>query len=284
MERRAALAVVAQVNHSEMARYSPPIVSTPLFQIDDRARPSPSLARFALGPVSLVVSFALYYGAHVSQLAAMCIVGAGLVAFQWASVLANASRDSYDRAAVALLAKGRAEGLRARLHAAIPFRLFGALAERAARRGAALSATDRTLEAANAWADAVGGYPGGAVPRAVAIGFAGAAFEAGWNRDASRAYRALFESDPELPRVRTRLAHALTRLGEDLEEADALLIAAERSPRADVELTIARAAWLAAMKKPKSARAKLEGIEGVPAYLRGEVEKLRTRPKKTRTR
>jgi hypothetical protein len=255
------------------------VSSTPLFRIDDRARPSPSLARFALGPVSLVLAFGLYYGAHVSQFAAMCIVGVGLISFQWAAVLANASRDAYDRSAVGLLARGRGAELAARLEAAVPFRLFGAKAEQQARRGAALAAAGRTLEAANAWADSLAGYPGGVVPRAVALGFAGAAFEAGWNRDASRAYRALVDSDPEVPRVRARLAHSLARLGEDLDEASALLDAAERGSN-EPELVIARAAWLFASKRPKSARAKLEGITAVPPYLEAEVARMRARPKK----
>ncbi len=236
--------------------------------------------RFAFGPVSLVIAFGLYYGAHASQLVVMCIVGVGLISFQWANVLANASRDAYDRAALVLVANGRGDQLGARLDAAVPFRLFGAAAERAARRGAALSALGRYEDAAKAWAEAVAGYSGGVVPPLVAVGFAGAAFEAGWDRDASRAYRALLENNPELPRVRTRLAHALARLGEDLDEADELLTAAERSAREDVELTIARAAWLAAKKRPKAARAKIAAVKAEPPYLAKEVAKLRARPTK----
>lgn len=261
------------------SRYAAPVVTTPLFQIDDRAKPSPSLARFALGPVSLVVAFALYYGGHASQLVTMVIVGVGLIAFQWASVLANASRDAYDRAAVLMQSKGRGGSLRARLDAALPFLLFGTTAEKAARRGAVLSGEGKYELAAKSWAEAVAGYPGGKVPRAVALGFASAAFEAGWNRDAARVYRSLFETDPELPRVRTRLAHALARLGEDLDEAGELLTVEEKveekKGRADVELAVARAAWLGARRKPKSARTKLDGQVGIPGYLDGEVAALR---------
>jgi hypothetical protein len=162
--------------------------------------------------------------------------------------------------------------------------MFGPKAERAARRGAALGAAGDTLASAHAWADAVSSHAGGVVPRAVALGFAGAAFEAGWNRDASRAYRALYESDPEVPRVRARLAHSLARLGEDLDEAATLLDAAERGGSRDVELLIARAAWLAASKRPKSARAKLEGLDAIPAHLEAEVARLRERPKKKRAK
>lgn len=217
-------------------------MSTPLFRIDDRARPSPSLARFALGPVSLVVAFGLYYGGFVGQLPAMCIVGAGLVAFQWASVLANGSRDAYDRAAIGLLSRGKASELGARLEAALPFRIFGPAAEHAARLGAVQSALGQKEEAARSWAKAVAGYRGGAVPRAVALGFAGAALDAGWSRDASRAYRALFDGDPDLPRVRVRLARSLAALGEDLDEVDALLAAEERHGGDAGEIAAARAA------------------------------------------
>lgn len=282
------------MNHSESAPdlsvivsppgYAPAPVSTPLFRLDDRARPAPSLARFALGPSSLVLAFALFYGGHVSQLAAMCIVGAGLISFQWASVIANASRDAYDRAAVGLLAKGKASELGARLETAYAFRVFGPSAERAARRGAVLSAAGKYPEAAKEWARAIAGYASDVVPRAVGLGFASAAFEAGWNRDASRAYRALFDGDPDLPRVRMRLAHALARLGEDLEEADALLTTEEKTRKQDdVELRVARAAWLAASKKPKAAREKLEGLGEVPGFLAAEVDALRERPAKKRS-
>lgn len=259
-------AVVARVDDTQaraplsvlpaLPGYPPLAVSTPLFRIDDRARPSPSLARFALGPVSLVVAFGLYYGAHVSQFIAMCIAGVGLISFQWASVLANASRDAYDRAAVALWSKGRERELGARLEAAIPFRLFGAASERAARRGAVLSVAGKAEDAAKAWASAVAGYSGGAVPRAVALGFANAAFDAGWDRDASRAYRALYDNDPELPRVRVRLAHTLARLGEDLEEAEALLASAAKNESEDTEAARAALKKARAPQKAKKKRVK----------------------------
>lgn len=264
--------------------YAPPLVTTPLFRIDDRARPAPALARFALGPTSLVIAFGLFYGGYISQFAAMCIVGAGLIAFQWANVLSNGSRAAYDRAAVTLMAKGKESELGARLQSAIPFRLFGSSAEWSARRGAVLTAAGKYEEAAVAWALSVAGYTRGMVPRSVALGFASAAFEAGWNRDSSRAYRSLFEGDPELPRVRLRLAHALARLGEDLDEADGLLDAEEKRKRDDVELTIARAVWLAATNKPKAARAKLSGIVDVPAALKDEVDGLRETPKNKKKR
>jgi hypothetical protein len=235
--------------------YAAADVSTPLFRIDDRARPSPSLARFALGPVSLVAAFGLFYGGHISQFAAMCIAGVGLISFQWANVLAGSSRDAYDRAAVALLSKGRAKDLGARLQAALPFRLFGAAAEWSARRGAVLAAEGSPEPAAKAWAEAVAGYRGGAVPRSVALGFASAAFDAGWDRDASRAYRALYQTDPDLPRVRTRLAHALARLGEDLDEAETLLAVEAKSESDDAvaareALKEARSAGDRPSKKP----------------------------------
>lgn len=234
--------------------YAPAAVSTPLFRIDDRARPAPALGRFAIGPVSLVLAFGLYYGQVISQLVAMCIVGAGLVGFQWANVLANASRDAYDRAVVALMAKGNEKALRARLEAAIPFRLFGAAGEQAARLGAVLTAEGKAEEAAKAWAKAVAGYAGGAVPRAVALGFASAAFDAGWDRDASRAYRALYDNDPELPRVRVRLAHALARLGEDLDEVETLLAAEAKNESDDARA--ARDALAEARKPSKPSKKK----------------------------
>lgn len=234
--------------------YAPPAVSTPLFRIDDRARPTPSLARFALGPISLVIAFALFYGGYAPQLVVMCIVGLGLIAFQWASVLANASRDAYDRAAVTLMSKGEAKALRARLHAATFFRWFAPPAELAARRGAVAASLGESEEAAKQWKNAVTAYPRGVVPRSVAVGFAGAAFAAGWDRDAMRAYRALYEGDPELPKVRVRLAHALAKLGEDQEEAESLLAAAEKGAPDD-EIAVARAALKNAGKK-KVTRAK----------------------------
>ena len=57
---------------------------------------------------------------------------------------------------------------------------------------------------------------------------------------------------------------------------------AERSAREDVELTIGRAAWLAAKRRPKAARAKLAGVKDVPDYLASEVAMLRERPAKKR--
>jgi hypothetical protein len=217
-------------------------VSTPLFRIDDRARPSPSLARFALGPVSLVIAFGLYYGQYISQLAAMIVVGAGLIGFRLVELLSNDARDAYDRAAVGLMAKGHERELGARFRAARAFRLFGTKAERSAREAAVLTAEGKKEEAAKAWASAVAGYANGVVPRSIALGFAGAAFDAGWDRDASRAYRALFEGDPELPRVRLRLAHALAKLGEDLEEVETLLAAEEKHGGDAAEIAEVRAA------------------------------------------
>lgn len=236
---------------------------SPLFRIDDRARPTPSLARFALGPVSLVVAFGLYSSGQVSQLAAMCIVGAGLLSFQAAQLASDASRAAYDRAAVGYLARKDAKGLGARLEKAFAFRVFGSLGERAAREAAVLALAGDREPAAKAWARAVAGYGVGAVPRVVAMGFASAALDAGWDRDAARAYRALYETDPELPLVRARLALALARLGEETDEVRALL-ATEEARAGHDEATLrairdalsggARASRGGKSKKPKSAK------------------------------
>jgi tetratricopeptide (TPR) repeat protein len=249
---------------------------TPLFRLDDRAKPSPSLARHAIPPVTVVLAWSLYATRHASPFVAMCIVAVGLLVFTGAEVLAGTSRDTYDRAALALQARGRSKELAARLERAFAFRLFGAPGEKASRWGAALAASGQREEAARAWGRALAGYPNAVVPRAIALGFAHAAYEAGWNRDAARAYRALMESDAGLPRVRARLAHTLARLGEDLEEADTLLTTAEASEDA-VETKVARAAWLAASKRSAEARAIAQAIprEDVPAFLADEVATLR---------
>lgn len=241
--------------------------------------------RHALLPATVVVAWALYYTRHAPPFVAMCIVGVGMIVFGWANVIANGSRDAYDRASLALQARGRGKELAPRLERAVPFRLFGAPAEKASRWGAALAAAGRSEDAARAWARSIAGYPNAVVPKAIALGFAHAAYEAGWNRDAARAYRALMERDASLPRVRARLAHSLARLGEDLEEADALLRAAESTEDA-AETKVARAAWLAASGRGSEARAIVLGIaEGdVPAFLEAEVAALRARGGKAGTK
>lgn len=230
---------------------------SPLFRIDDRARPTPSLVRFALGPISLVVAFALYAGGHVSQLAAMCIVGAGLLSFQAAQLASDSSRDAYDRAAVPFLAREDARGLGTRLEKAFAFRVFGSTGERAAREAAVLVLAGDREPAAKAWARAVAGYGSGVVPRSVALGFASAALEAGWDRDAARAYRALYDADPELPLVRARLALSLARLGEDADEARALLAIEEG--RAGHDEAALRAVREALSGGARSSRGKTKG-------------------------
>jgi tetratricopeptide (TPR) repeat protein len=238
------------------------------------------MRRQAILPITFVIAFALYFLARVPPLGAMCVMGAGLVFYTWAPILARDARDAYDRAALALLTKGKGAELRARLDGAWMFRAFAPPGEIAARRGAALAGSARWKDAAAAWREAVLAYPKG-TPRAVALGFAHGAFEGGRDGDAVAGYRALLERDPGLPRVKVRLAHALARLGEQLDEADALLTAAESGGEAkSSEVVIARAAWLAAQGRKKEARASLATLTDIPAHLVDEVAALRAAAKK----
>ncbi len=277
------------MKHSEIAPLASPLdyalpvadrndARWPFIRIDDRAVPGPSLGRQAILPITLVLAFGLYFLARVPPLGAMCVMGAGLILFTWAPILARDSRDAYDRAALALLTRGKGAEIAARLTSAWGLRAFGPPGELAARRGAAHAGSSHWKEAADAWREAIRAYPKG-MPRAVALGFSHAAFEAGRDRDAIAGYRVLLERDAALPRVKVRLAHALARLGEDLDEADACLTAAESGAEGKAPATlIARAAWLAARGRKKEARAHLESLSDVPAHLEAEVAKLRARP------
>ncbi len=293
MEPRGRAAAFACVQHTEIGSapsrvdYAQPVADRhdarcPFIRIDDAAPSTPSLRRQAILPITLVVAFGLHALAGVPWPFPICAMAAGLVLFTWAPILAKDGREAYDRAALGLLAKGRGAELVGRFAAARAFRAFGAPGYVAARRGAALAGALRWREAADAWGEAIRAYPQG-MPRAVALGFSHASFEAGRYRDAMAGYRVLLDRDAGLPRVKVRLAHALARLGEDLDEADALLTAAESGAEAGApDTVIARAAWLAARSRKKAARAALAKLDRVPPHLEAEVAELRARtaPKK----
>ncbi len=223
-----------------------------------KVQPDPAVSRAALLPLALVLVFALHYALDLSFAMSAAASVPFVLLFVLAPVWVNASRNAFDRDAVGLLAARRAAGLGPRYRRALGLRLFGSVAERAARR-AMVAAENNEPEAARAlFRRSIGGWEDPAnAPFAVKVGLAHACYRAGAHGEAIIAYRGILEDRGPLPRVRQRLAHAMLEEGKALRDAIEVIDRAETEasdPTELGELALLRAWALTELGQKKKAQ------------------------------
>lgn len=194
---------------------------------------APSLARNALLPVSLVLSFVLWFWARLPLWQVALAVAPLLALFALAPAWGERSLAAFDRDALSLRAKGEHRGLRARLRRAWPALLFAPPALIAEREGMVYLETGDAARAHDAYRRASEAW-GESAPLPVVLGRAHAAYLAERDDDAIRIYRRLEEVSPGLPKVAVRLADALARNGK-AKDARAALDAAPKSDSVEVD-------------------------------------------------
>ncbi len=216
-------------------------------------------------PVSVVVSAALLYGAHLSFGVVAGVASAFVVLYLAAPALARRSREAFDRDALAIRARseGRASRLAKRLDAAWALRLFGAPADVYARRamiaeeaGLAKLAREHYRRALLAWE--------GEPPLGNLLGAASTAYLAGDDVDAVVHFQKVLDRGGSLPRVHLRLAHATLRAGLPSESVAGWLDLAEREARDEAErreVALVRALHLAVRGAKADAKKALAAIE-----------------------
>lgn len=239
-----------------------------------RAEPAPSLLRNALIPISVVLSFALYYQAHWSLPAITLVLATSMLTRALIPRWAERSRADFDRDAIGLVASRRLDALRSRLRRATGMRWFGAPALVAEREGMVAAERGEMKTAYLAYERALSGYEG-AAPISVVLGYAHASRATGHDDEAEKAYRAVL--DAGLPRVHVGLAHVLARADRALDEAEALLDKAEPQARDEAqraEIALVRALVLVRRGKKKKARAALSELE-VPEPLEALADEIK---------
>ncbi|MBX3272904.1 MAG: hypothetical protein KF729_21760 [Sandaracinaceae bacterium] len=235
--------------------------------------PAPSLARHALIPASLVACFAMLYVFALEPVWLLAVVAPLCALYVAAPGIGRRSLARFDRDALPLLARRDGPALRARLARAIGMHLFAPPARVAERRGMVAAETGAPDRARAAYRAAIGGYPEDRAPVAVRLGLAHACYALGDDREAIRLYRAILKAEGTFPHVERRLAHALARRGEALEDAEELADAARRQLD-DAEAQLVRALVHARRGQRGPAKKLLRGArraEGVDR-LREEVE------------
>jgi hypothetical protein len=189
---------------------------------EDRHRLTLGATRELILPATLIGCFALYYFAELPFWAVLTCAAPMMVVYALAPLWAARSMAAFDRATVSLLAKRDPSRLRARYSRALGMRLFGAPGLVAERKAMMLLECGSPRAALAAYRDALDEL-GKAAPDRVVLGAAHASFAAGDDAGAVVLYRRVLGSVGALPGVERKLAHALIRRGEDLEEALSLL-------------------------------------------------------------
>lgn len=241
------------------------------------SRPIPDGRHHLLVPLSVVVSAALLYGAHLS-FPVVAAVALGFVALYLAAPhFVRRSREAFDQDTLTMRASGKATAarLRARFDAAHLFRLLDAPAEVDARRGMiALEAHDAAA-AKRHYGNAMRGWSA-EPPLAVLAGYAHAAYETKDDVEAVVALQRLLERGGTLPRVHARLAHATLRAGLPGDHIDAWLTLAEQAgdEASRCEVALLRALQLAKAGDAKGARSALLATPTIESLmpLRDEVD------------
>jgi tetratricopeptide (TPR) repeat protein len=220
--------------------------------------PAAPLLRNYLVPIWLVLAAALYWWAHLAIWQVLLAVLPLVLLYVWAPIWAKASIESFDRDSLALRASGRYAALKARYHRAIGMRLFAPPALVAERRGQVLQEAGDASGALEAFRRALS-TAGEPPPLAVIVGMGHAAYDAKNDDEAIGAYRRVVGTDPSMPRVRQRLAHALLRRGKktDLIDAVGVIDLIPDSPSTEAEVSLLRALAAARRGKARTAR----GIE-----------------------
>jgi tetratricopeptide (TPR) repeat protein len=145
-----------------------------------------------------------------------------MVLYALAPLWAARSMAAFDRASVSLLAARVPSRLRSRYARALGMRLFGQPGLVAERKAMMLLECGSVRAAHAAYREALDEL-GAKAPDRVVLGAAHASFAAGDDGAAIVLYRRVLASVGALPGVERKLAHALVRRGEDLEEALSLL-------------------------------------------------------------
>ncbi|MFK7990734.1 MAG: hypothetical protein AB8I08_32235 [Sandaracinaceae bacterium] len=249
-----------------------PMPATPM----PTAAPPSSHVRHALLPLSLVICFIMVYVLKLPPYWILAVSGPLVALYLAAPMWGVRSREAFDRDAARLLMRGEGARLRSRYQQAWGMRLFAPPAEVAERRGRAESQRGAHRRAFAAYQSARQAYPEDGAPVTVELGLGHASYATGDNREASRAYRAVLRNGTAYPLVPLQLAHALARLGDDLDEAEAMAERAlqDAGDEPDAKTRLVRALVHAHRGERKAAKRLLrrtKNAEGVES-LREEVE------------
>lgn len=236
-----------------------------------RNEPTQPVLRHVLVPISLVLSFALFYWARLPLPGVILVIAPLIVAYVMAPRWARTSLEAFDRDALRLRAAGQHAALRARFDRALGMRFFAAPASVHERRGQILRETGDPAGASRAYRAALlaAGDP---APMPMLLGLGHSAHAAGEDDEAIGAYRRVMEIDPQLPRVRLQLAHAVLRRGRrtDVDDAIALLDGVPTAASDRDEVALLRA--YAELRRGRVAAARTAIAEiASPAALRAEI-------------
>lgn len=241
------------------------------------SRPIPDGRHHLLVPLSVVVSAALLYGAHLSFPVVACVALGFIALYLAAPHFVRRSREAFDQDTLTMRASGKATAamLKARFDAAHLFRLLDAPAEVDARRGMiALEAKDAAA-AKKHYDNAMRGWSA-EPPLSVLAGYAHATYETKDDVEAVVSLQKLLERGGTLPHVHARLAHATLRSGLPGDHVSEWLTLAEQAgdETSKCEVALLRALKLAKEGDAKGARAALQAAPKVAslAALRDEVE------------
>lgn len=195
----------------------------------DRHRITLGATRELLLPTTVFGCFALYYLAEQPFWLVMTCAVPMLCLYALAPLWAARSMAAFDRDSVRLLASRAPARLRSRYARSLGMRLFAPAGAVAERKGMMLLECGSVHAAREAYREALDEF-GPAAAERVVLGAAHASFAAGEDADAIVLYRRVLERVGALPGVERKLAHALIRHGEDLEDALQLLDRSESPP------------------------------------------------------
>lgn len=183
--------------------------------------------RELLLPATLIGCGALQYWGEQPFLVVVACALPMLALYAVAPAWAARSLARFDRESIALLAAGAHAELRARYRRALGMRLFAPPALRAERKAMVLLECGDPHGARAAYGEVLDELGSSAPPRVV-LGHAHASFATRDDATAIAMYRRVLGSVGALPGVERKLAHALIRKGENLDEALELLSRTER--------------------------------------------------------
>ena len=232
--------------------------------------------RELLLPATLIVCFALHYSADQPFAVVVACALPMLLLYALAPLWAARSLASFDRDSVALLAARSPQRLMSRYRRARGMRLFAPPALLAERRAMVLLECGDARAARAAYREVLDEL-GAAAPARVVLGHAHASFELGDHGTAVGHYRRILQTVGALPGVERKLAHALVRRGEDLQEALTLLARTERellNAEHNIEHGLLRALAFAKLGDSERARevlARLGSPTPESAVLREEI-------------
>lgn len=212
----------------------------------------PDKHRFTFGatrelilPAMVIGGFTLYYFAEQPLWVVLCAALPLLVLYAAAPLWAARSVAAFDRDSVRMLATRDPQRLKRRYQRALGMRLFAAPGQVAERRAMVLLECGAARAAQAAFSEALEEL-GTRAPDRVVLGAAHASFAAHDYANAIALYRRVLRGVGALPGVERKLAQALVRHGEDLQNALGLLARTEHevgsgAPKQELYLTCALA-------------------------------------------